>query len=165
MILITPLDLLNSPDLARWLNLGASIPCFFLCAWAQFRWYPAFLGLSPESFPSAHSRHCRKLAWLAPLPFLTDLLAAAWMVWLIWSFRSVFLLYDGAFRDPFYYAAMCAALTLIGWITTFLLIVPLHRRLEHGYDEGTVRTLIRLNAVRTAAWALKIPASLLFWRA
>lgn len=165
MIPVTPLDLLNSPDLAQWMNLGSSSLCFLLCAWAQFRWYPAFLRFSPEEFPAAHSRHCRKLAWLAPPPFLADLLAAGWMGWLIWSFRRLFHLYDGAFRDPFYYAAMCAALTLIGWATTFLLIVPLHRRLEGGFDASTIRTLLRYNAIRTVAWALKIPASLLFWRA
>lgn len=165
MIALSPLDLLKSPDLSRWLNLGASIPCFLLCAWAQFRWYPMFLKTNPEVFPSVHARHCRKLAWLAPLPFLADLLAAGWMGWQIWYFRSLFFDYGEAFHDIFFLAALCVTLTLIGWAITFLLIVPLHQRLESGFDEGTVRTLIRLNAVRTAVWALKIPASLLFWRA
>ncbi len=148
--------------LAFWVNFATAIPCFLLCVLAQVRWYPQFLRIHPSEFPSAHARHCRRLGWLAPLPFLADLLAAGWLAWLGWSHYYPFLHFT---RYLGHLTVACVAMTLLGWASTFLLVVPLHRRLESGFDEGTVRTLIRLNAVRTAVWALKIPASLLFWRA
>jgi hypothetical protein len=47
-----------------------------------------------------------------------------------------------------------ALLTLI-WLSTALLQVPCHRRLESGFDERVLARLVATNWGRTAAWTLR----------
>ncbi len=48
-----------------------------------------------------------------------------------------------------------AGLLALLWISTFLVQVPMHRRLERGADVATVRRLVASNWIRTAAWSLR----------
>lgn len=47
------------------------------------------------------------------------------------------------------------ALLAVVWISTFLLQVPQHRRLERGFDAEAWSRLVRTNWVRTAAWSAR----------
>lgn len=49
-------------------------------------------------------------------------------------------------------AAVGLAAAGVTWLSTALLQVPRHRRLAGGYDPATLRSLVRTNWVRTAAW-------------
>jgi len=64
-----------------------------------------------------------------------------------------------AFRSPVY----LIALGLIGliWQSTFLVQVPLHKRLERQFDAIDHARLIRSNWIRTMAWSLR--GGLLLW--
>ena len=46
-------------------------------------------------------------------------------------------------------------LLIIAWISTFLVQVPLHRRLERGHDSGAIRLLVSTNWIRTIAWTCR----------
>jgi hypothetical protein len=46
-------------------------------------------------------------------------------------------------------------LLLIIWASTFLLQVPMHRKLGVGFDAEAWRFLVRSNWVRTLAWSLR----------
>jgi hypothetical protein len=54
-----------------------------------------------------------------------------------------------------------ALLIVVIWIVTFASIVPLHSKLARGYSEATVRTVIRVNWIRTVCWSLRSP--ILLW--
>jgi hypothetical protein len=41
------------------------------------------------------------------------------------------------------------------WLSTFLVQVPAHRRLERGFDGATHRRLVRTNWWRTVAWTAR----------
>ena len=49
-------------------------------------------------------------------------------------------------------AAVGLAAAGVTWLSTALVQVPLHRRLAAGDDPATLRSLVRTNWVRTAAW-------------
>jgi hypothetical protein len=140
---------LSTPDWVA-LNAGFALACLGLTACAQWRWYPEFRRIAPADFPAHHRRHTRKLGLLAPPALLGDLAVALAFSWSVRSgdLSGQFLLADGG-----------ALLTLVAWLSTFLLQVPLHRRLERGPDPEAVEELLRSNRLRLIAWALK---SLLF---
>ena len=55
-------------------------------------------------------------------------------------------------RDELLVAAVLLALI---WLSTALLQMPRHRRLEGGYDEKTHHTLVLTNWIRTAGWSAR----------
>ena len=58
----------------------------------------------------------------------------------------------GVSRSLFY---LTLALLVIIWLSTFLLQVPQHHRLESGFNVVAWQTLSRTNWVRTLAWTLR----------
>jgi hypothetical protein len=63
-----------------------------------------------------------------------------------------------------YLYQVLAFLPLIGvWYTTFVLAIPIHQQLlQHGKDCQLIHQLIRVHAWRTAFWALRLIAVLLW---
>lgn len=54
------------------------------------------------------------------------------------------------------YAAWCGfGLVVVIWASTALVQVPLHRRLQAGYDVRAGRLLVTTNFVRTVAWSVR----------
>ena len=50
------------------------------------------------------------------------------------------------------------------WLSTMVLQVPCHRRLETGFDAAVARRLVRTNWVRTFAWtALGVGTFMVLW--
>lgn len=47
-------------------------------------------------------------------------------------------------------------MTVVVWISTFGIQVPLHGRLARGFDERSVSLLVGTNWVRTAGWTIKL---------
>jgi hypothetical protein len=64
----------------------------------------------------------------------------------------------GELRGP---ALAGLALLAVVWLSTALLQVPCHRRLERGFDGAVVRRLVSTNWIRTLAWTLR--AMLALW--
>ena len=59
----------------------------------------------------------------------------------------------GVSRSLFY---LTIALLVIIWLSTFLLQVPQHRRLETGFTFEAWQALQRTNWVRTIAWSIRV---------
>jgi len=59
--------------------------------------------------------------------------------------------------------AASAGLLALGaiWLVTFMVSVPCHSRLLHGFDEGAHRRLVRSNWIRTLLWGVRVPLALL----
>ncbi|MEM1060732.1 MAG: hypothetical protein AAGJ97_00240, partial [Planctomycetota bacterium] len=59
--------------------------------------------------------------------------------------------------EPGLTAVRWTGLALVGsiWLSTFLVQVPLHARLERGFDETAHRRLVGSNVWRTAAWTFR----------
>jgi hypothetical protein len=59
-----------------------------------------------------------------------------------------------------------AGLLAVAWVSTFAVQVPLHAKLERGFDAAVHRRLVATNWVRTAAWSLRAGVALaMIWAA
>lgn len=109
--------------------------------------YPMFALVGPESFARYEAVHQRRTTWVVGPLMLAELTTAVWIAF-----------------DPRGGGALAwAGLGLLGviWISTALVQVPRHRRLERGLDEAVVRSLVRTNRVRTVAWTARAVIALL----
>jgi hypothetical protein len=102
--------------------------------------YPLLARVGADVFIAYEREHCTRITWVvAPLMFLelTSNLALAYLSgW-----------------DP----NVCGRLGLVFiiWFSTAFIQVPLHRRLGAGYDASAIRSLVRTNWIRTAAWSAR----------
>ncbi len=104
--------------------------------------YPLF-ALLGASFPTYHRQHVRRTGWVvAPLMVAEAVLAIA----LVWR--------QSTEVSP---AATWLGLGLLSliWTSTFAVQVPLHKRLERGYNAAVCSRLVRSNWNRTVAWTLR----------
>jgi hypothetical protein len=102
--------------------------------------YPLFRDVETSGFKRFEAGHSTRTSYLvAPLMVLEAGCAIA-LVLLLTNRPAVWM-----------------GLGLLGvvWLSTFLLQVPQHRRLSHGFDPVAHRRLIRTNWIRTAAWTLR----------
>lgn len=103
--------------------------------------YPSFHLIDPARFPAFAQRHQRETTWVVGPPMLLEV--ATWVALVLKpQGATVWLLVDGA------------ALLLI-WVCTGALSVPLHHRLNSGYDAATVHRLVVTNWPRTLLWTFR----------
>ncbi|MCC5844518.1 MAG: hypothetical protein JJU05_09725 [Verrucomicrobia bacterium] len=101
--------------------------------------YPALAPPARGSFVEHHQNYTRRMGLLVgPVMILELILQTHWLL-----------------RAPGPAAYTGTALLLLIWISTFALQVPAHTKLTQGYDPALVRTLVRTNWLRTAAWTAR----------
>ena len=105
--------------------------------------YPIFLGLQTDQFSRWHKLHSLRITWVvAPLMILELATSGA----LVFLNESYFLLHIFIF-----------ILTLLIWLITFFISVPLHEKLsQNGFDSSVIYSLIRTNWSRTLTYSLKL---------
>jgi hypothetical protein len=105
--------------------------------------YPLMARVGRDGYPAYHAAHSRRTTWVVVPPMLLELGTAAWL----------------ALRPTPYFPPSAAwaglALLAVVWLSTFLLQVPRHGTLEHGFDAGAHRRLVRTNWIRTVGWTLR----------
>jgi hypothetical protein len=116
--------------------------------------YPLLGGPGRAAEPGfvAYQRdNTRRTSWVVVLPMVLEALTAAALV--------------AAPPADVPRAAAWAGLALVSviWLSTALLQVPRHRRLERGYDVDDHRALVVSNWLRTIAWSAR--GVLVFWMA
>ncbi len=134
------------------LQIATTLPLTGLIAFVQFAHYPLLAELGPEAFPRYHARYLERITPIVAPLMLVEL--AASIGWAIVAFGSAA------------FPLAILGLALVGgiWLSTTLLQVPCHQRLAAGgRDTATIRRLVRTNAVRTAAWALRSAVVVTAW--
>lgn len=117
-------------------HAGATVAMAGLVWFVQLVHYPLFAHVGRDGFARYEAEHTRRTTWLVAPLMLAE--AATALVLLA--------------VDPSVLTAVGAVLLGVVWLSTALVQVPLHRRLERGFDADAHRRLVRSNAVRTAAW-------------
>jgi hypothetical protein len=113
-----------------------------VAAYAGFQWtvralvYPQFALVPPAAFPGYERRHQQRVARVVGPLFAGQGVTTLWL--LVTRPTSV----------PVWLGAACLAVVLG---VTGLLAVPLHRRLDFGWDAGVHRRLRRVDSVRVLA--------------
>jgi hypothetical protein len=64
------------------------------------------------------------------------------IAWLVWAKDSI-------------HAAVAFGFVVIIWLSTFLLQVPIHKKLRSGKEDSHIKRLVATNWIRTIAWSLK----------
>lgn len=117
-------------------HAGATVAMAGLVWFVQLVHYPLFAHVGRDGFARYELEHTRRTTWLvAPLMLVEAATALALLA-----------------ADPSALTVAGAALLGVVWLSTALVQVPLHGRLERGFDAGAHRRLVRSNAVRTSAW-------------
>jgi len=105
--------------------------------------YPLFSRVGADGYPAYHSAHSRLTTFVVVPPMLLELGTGVWL----------------AIHPPSYFPPALAwsglALIVAIWLSTMLLQVPMHGRLERGFDAGAHRRLVLGNWVRTVAWTAR----------
>jgi len=98
---------------------------------------------SESGFAAYQHENTRRTSWVVVLPMTIEALTAA---------ALVALPVPGVPR-----AAVWTGLALVAviWLSTALLQVPRHGRLERGYDEAAHHALVTTNWLRTLAWSAR----------
>ena len=105
----------------------------FILIWIiQYLHYPSFLFVDQKVFPEFEAFHTRRISVIVIPLMISELIL------LIFNPRPI----------------LVVTVSLI-WLSTFLLQVPCHNRLKHGYDERIIKKLIQTNWIRTMLWTLK----------
>lgn len=137
---------MNYPELSEVIPHLARVELFSTLMLAGLIWtiqlvhYPLLRRVGAESFIAYEREHCFRITWIvAPLMFL-ELTSNAALAFLSgW--------------DP----QVCGrlGLVLMIWFSTAFIQVPLHRKLEAGYDLKVINSLVRTNWIRTVAWSAR----------
>jgi len=109
--------------------------------------YPSFAQVAPDKFVAFHQQHSTRMSWVVMAPMVLELALAAWLV------------YAGRALGTAVWWSL--GLVLLVWAATFLVSVPFHNRLAHGYDYVAIDGLVRTNWLRTLAWTVR--SGLLGW--
>lgn len=124
-------------------HLGATTMMAGLIWFVQIVHYPLFAHVPAEQFRDYEQRHVARTGRVVgPLMFVE----AVTTVWLLVSTP------DGV---PRWLVIAGVALLAVVWGSTGGVQVPLHRRLEQGWDLAAIRRLVRTNWVRTCAWTAR----------
>jgi hypothetical protein len=99
--------------------------------------YPQFGSVGRAEFVTYHADYTRRISWVVGPLMLAEIGSAGW----IWSNgeRGIWFL-------------ISLGLLAVNWISTALIQVPLHRKLDRGFEPEAHRALVRTNWLRTAAW-------------
>jgi hypothetical protein len=122
------------------LQAAASCALAGLVWFVQLVHYPlfAFFG-SPEAFRAYELEHTRRTTWVAAPLMVAEAGTAAMLLVL----------------EPEPATIVGALLVAALWASTFLVQVPCHRALGHGWDAAVHRRLVRTNWLRTGLWTAR----------
>lgn len=133
--------------MADWLlvtHLCATWYLIGLCWLIQRVQYPLMGRVGVEHFADYEQQHVRRIGPLVAPAMLLELATGGLLL-----VRSL----AEAGGSLVLYSAV--ALLAPIWLSTFLLQVPLHRRLERGFDPDAHAALVRTNWIRTLAWTAR----------
>lgn len=112
--------------------------------YVQIVHYPQFADVTDASFRHYHARHRSLTATVVAVPMTAELALSV----------ALIFVRPAAISAPL--ALMAATLTVVVWVATFFVSVPLHDQLDSGYNRAIIARLVRTNWLRTLAWTARL---------
>jgi hypothetical protein len=125
------------------LHAAATLMLAGLIWYVQIAHYPLMASVGRDGFAAYERQHQRR----------TTLVVGPLM--LVEAIGSVAILAVPATPGGRWLAVAGVILLAVIWLSTWLLQVPCHRRLERGWEPATLRRLVATNWVRTGAWSAR----------
>lgn len=121
------------------LRLAIDFGLMVLIWMVQLLIYPGFEYLSATTFHKWHRKYARNMTFIvAPMMFA--------QVFIVGYF---FYYFSHQFASNIIYAVLVG----LTWLTTFLIFIPLHNKLDNeAHDVSTCRKLTRRNWMRVVLW-------------
>lgn len=104
----------------------------------QFCQYPLFRWIAKDQFVTYHQKYVNRTTLPIAIPMVAEMLV---------TMNALLSQGPGALIH-------FTLLALI-WIVTFAWSVPCHNKLQKGFEEDVLRSLLRSNALRVFLWSLK----------
>ena len=129
-------------------NLSSSLVMTGLIWFVQIVHYPLFASVGADGFSRYEAKHAQLTSFVVGPPMLIE---AATSIALVFAGR------DDTGRHELPLWAVVAGLVLVGviWLSTAIILIPCHARLEAGFHGKTHRRLVNGNWIRTVAWTLR----------
>lgn len=125
-----------------WLHALSTLMMVGVIWFVQIVHYPLFAGVSADAWTDYHSAHMKRTSWVVGPTMLIEALSAVMLV---------------AVASSFAQSAVWSGLALLAmvWAVTFAVMVPLHNRLDRGFDAGVITRMVRMNWIRTCLWSVR----------
>jgi hypothetical protein len=130
----------GNPSLLYLFNVAISWGLLVLIWLVQLIIYPGLGRIPSAGFKNYHQWYVTRIS-VVVLPLMLSEVAIS-IGWLMLDDFSL-------------YAGISALMVVIIWLSTFILQVPIHQRLQAGKDESRIRRLVNFNWIRTIAWSIK----------
>ncbi len=101
--------------------------------------YPLMNRVDRGRFADFEKAHQQRTGFIVAPMMLIELITALLLLWL----------------QPDAFTTIGMVLLAVIWLSTALLQVPAHRRLEQGFDAAAHERLVQTNWLRTVAWSLR----------
>lgn len=130
---------LNLAHLAL-VHVGVSFALLGLIWAVQLAVYPQFAAVGREAFVDYHRRYVRGISGIVAPLMGAEVVTAGLLLW------------QGV-RGPLFLGSLVLIATI--WAITFVVELPLHRKLGQGFDADAHRQLVLTNWARTIAWTAR----------
>ena len=134
---------MNSMELLIATHAFATLAMTGLIWFVQVVHYPLMARVGAEGFAMFQAGHLRRTTLVVGPLMLVELVTATWL------FLAL------PMSEMGWVATAGLGLLSVVWLSTSLLQVPCHRRLESGLDLSVVRRLVATNWLRTVPWTAR----------
>ncbi|NIM01561.1 MAG: hypothetical protein GTN89_02230 [Acidobacteria bacterium] len=125
------------------IHLASTLSLTGLIWFVQIVHYPLLKRVGEDTFAGYHGEHVRRTSWVVAAPMIVEAVTA------------VMISLGPPDFIPAWQAWLGLLLVAVIWVSTLLLQIPAHRRLERVFLTATHRRLVATNWIRTIAWTLR----------
>jgi hypothetical protein len=104
--------------------------------------YPLFARVGNDQFVAYEREHSRLITYIVAPLMLTELVTGLGIAYMLSQSHTIAVIANTVFL---------AAI----WISTFAIHVPLHQKLESGFDPSLHNRLVSTNWIRTISWSAR----------
>jgi hypothetical protein len=105
--------------------------------------YPLLHDVGVKGFKTYHLKHTMRTLWVVSFPMVLEF------------FTGLTLLFISPKNVPYWVLCFSMLLIVINSLSTALIQIPLHKKLEKGFNSQTIDKLIKSNWLRVAIWSLR----------
>ncbi len=140
------LFMFNNPALQEiiiFTHFVATVGMFAVIWFVQISHYPLLKYVPRECFKEYERAHIYRVSFIVGPLMLIEVFTSASLVFFPATGMLLYLIWTGFL------------LVIVNWLSTLILQIPCHRRLEIGKDDLAISKLIRTNWIRTISWTLR----------